>query len=152
MSIVSTFFFNNLLPLLQQLHGFRATFSNRFWISSYHSTFCAPIHFFCNKIKTMQQLLLKQLFLVWKVRARGGAFGAPSGLSIGTPRSRFSFFGTFLGTDFQEPLFLQKMHFGSQKVLQNGSKINSGSDLGCHFYIFQRTLILNDPPMILTYL
>ena len=81
----------------------------------------------------------------------GGPFREPSGLSIIPRRTRFSFFGTVFWTHFQEPLFLQKMHFGSQKVLQNGSRINSGSDLGCHFYIFQRTLILNDPPMILTY-
>ena len=38
-SIVSTSFFNNLLPLLQQLHGFRTTFSNRFTFFATDSLF-----------------------------------------------------------------------------------------------------------------
>jgi hypothetical protein len=160
MSIVSTSFFNNLLPLLQQLHGFRTTFSNRFTFFATDSEFPATISlllhrfiFFATNPEPCCNNCSNSCFLsdysttLWR---EGGPFREPSGLSIGTPRWRFSF-SVLFWTAFQEPLFLQKIHFGSQKVLQNSSKIDSGSDLGSHFYIFQRTSILNDPPMILTY-
>ena len=161
MSIVSTFFFNNLLPLLQQLHGFRTTFSNRFTFFATDSEFSGTISLFlhrliffatnpepcCNNCSN-SCFLSDYSTTLWR---EVGPFREPSGLAIDPRRSCFSFLGTLFWTDFQEPLFLQKMHFGSQKVLQNGSKIDSGSDLGTNFYIFQRTLILNDTPMILTY-
>ena len=75
---------------------------------------------------------------------RGGAFREPSGLSTVPCRTCLRFGGCFFLDWFPGAPFLIKNAFWEPKVLQNGSKIDSGSDLGCHFYIFQRTLILND--------
>ena len=113
------------------------------------SLFLHRLRFFSQQIQNNAQQLLKQLFLVWKARARGGAFGEPSGFAVGTSRGclrlgGYPFFGLI-----SRSFFFAKNAFWEQTWLQNGVKIDSESNLRCNFYIFQGTLILNDPPLIL---
>ena len=73
---------------------------------SNHFTFFAPIPFFSQQIQNNAQQLLKQLFLFEKARARGGAFGEPSGFPFVSYRPHLRFGGFFFWTDFQKCFFL----------------------------------------------
>ena len=132
-SIVSTSFFNNLLPLLQQLHGFRITFSNRFTFfatdsefSATISLFVAPTHFFTTNPQQCCNNCSNTCFLsdysttLWR---EGGPFREPSGLSIGWRRSRFSFGGTFFGLIFRNLFFYKKCILGAKRCFKMAPKL-----------------------------
>ena len=160
--------FKNLLPLLQQLHGFRVgtfvpiirtPFSTsfeellvapsptgpNFWIFSNHFTF------FRNKSRTMPKNCSNSCFLFEKCVREGGLSGSHPAFRLSLPELVWDLGGFFFLDWFPGASFLIKNAFWEPTWLQNGVKIDSESDLRCNFYIFQGTLILNDPPLILVY-
>ena len=77
-----------------------------FWISfQFFATISKPAHFFQRTFRTVLQLLLEQLFLVWEMRTRGGC---SRGLRIGGRLVFWLWRITFFWTSFWNPLFHSK--------------------------------------------
>ena len=93
-----------------------------FEFSATISLFVAPTPvFFATNPEQCPNNCSNSCFLFEKARARGGAFGEPSGFPFVPPRGCLRLGGVpFFGTDFQELLFSKKKN-GSQ----HGSKIGS---------------------------